>query len=128
MTKRYFAYYRGNVNVTGIPQKLNAMSIVQEFLKRTAKAKVYQGKNIIMIEMPDTIGDAIWVKENVMREGDIVGIADRPETIQAKADALAAKYESERDGKKYAGTGVLKYWLEHFYLQYDEWGSEDAES
>ena len=126
MKKKYFAYYRGNIDITGISQKLNAMTIVCEFLKRTCKAKVYTGKRIVLIEMPDLEGDAMWMKNNVMREGDIVGIADRPETISVKVDNLVAKYDGVREGKKYAGTATLKYWLEHFYMQYDEWGSEDA--
>ena len=124
MKKKYFAYYRGNIAITGVGQKLNAMAIVCKFLEISVKAKVYNGKNIVLIEMPDITGDAIWMKENVIREGDIVGIADRPETIEAKAKAMVEKYDGKRDGKKYAGTAMLKYWLEHFYMQYDEWGAE----
>lgn len=126
MRQRMFAYYKGNPDITGMGQKLNAMRIVCAFLERTCKAEVKDGKKIVVITMPDVTGDAIWMKENVMREGDIVGITDRQETRDAKVEQMTAKYDGAREGKKYAGTSMLKYWLEHFYMQYDEWGPDDA--
>lgn len=126
MKERMFAYYRGNPLITGTAQKNNAMRIVTEFLKRTCKAKVYEGQRMTVVVIPDVMGDAMWMKNNIMREGDIVGISERMSDIEAKVDGMVAKYDEKRDGKKYAGVGMLKYWLDHFYLQYDEWGPDDA--
>ena len=124
--ERIFAFYRGNTDITGISQKLIALRFVTAFLERAADAKVYEGKHIVMVRMPDVRGDAAWMKENIIREGDIVGTADRPAAISARADAMVRRYEEINNGIRYAGTDTLKYWLEHFYMQYDEWGPEDV--
>ena len=121
---RYFVIWKGNMDVTGVAPKINAMKIVVRFLEKTAKAKVYDGKHSFLIIMPETVGDPVWMKENVIREGDIVGVTSDDLRAQERADKLVEKYDNAREGKRYAGTAVLKYWLAHFYLQFDEWGSE----
>lgn len=123
---RYFVYYRGNPQITGTAQKNNAMRIVTMFLGRACKADVLEGKRMTLVMMPDIVGDAMWMK-NIVREGDIVGISERMSDMESKVDGMIARYDKERDGKDYAGTSMLKYWLEHFYLQYDEWEVEDGE-
>lgn len=110
---------KGNRDVIGQVEKQSAMDALLSFLEVTAGAEVKRGRNCWVVAMPDVVGDTARLKETILREGNIVGVASDPEHAQALGRRLAERYDPERDGV--AGHGVLDWYIEKFYMHGDGW-------
>ena len=113
-----YVIFRGNPDVEGNILKINALNVVVKFIQKVLpKTTVISDKNTIIVIFPDTnAGDTKWVLDNVFRFVDIMGTTNDGEA-EKKAEKAFDKYKSvQENGPERVGTGLLLYYMQHFYL------------
>jgi len=116
----FFVIWKGDVQVMGVGVKLRAVQTVLEFLKRAAGAEYREGNHSFIVRMPMVEGDQLWLRQNCIGEGDIVGTTSVNDSAK-RAERCMARYEERKGDTDRAGYGVLRYYLDHFYMKYDTW-------
>lgn len=117
---KIFVIWKGDPQVMGAGIKMRAIETVLEFLRMTMDAEYRDAAHSFIVKIPDTEGDAMWLIRNCIGEGDIVGSTSLNDSKQ-RAVKCAEKYEAKREGKDLVGHSVLTYYLNHFYMNFDEW-------
>ena len=115
-----YIIWKGDSQVMGVGVKMRAVETVLEFLKDTMGVDYFDGRNSYAIRLPDTPGDADWLRKNCIGEGDIVGSTSINDSAE-RARRCAERYEEKKAGTDRVGHSILGYYLEHFYMKYDIW-------
>lgn len=96
------------------------LSQVLAYLCRCMGYNVNIMKHTIVIKgfRRDQPGDPQWFKANVERYVDMVGT--RSDTgAQERAERIKGIYDNRIEGESKFGHAVLKYYLDHYYINYD---------
>ena len=120
-TKTVFVIARGNPDVEGVMVKMNALNVVTRFIQMVLpKSVLMSDKNHFIVIFPDdNIGDPAWMQNKVFKYIDLMGTTNDAEA-EKRAKRAYDKYMAEPDrvenGKEKAGSGLLRYYLQQFYL------------
>jgi hypothetical protein len=120
LKKVIYIIWKGDMAKEGVAVKMRAIEGVLEFLKRTGAADYKVGRHTYLVTCEADEGDTIWLIQNCIGEGDLVGSLGHRDA-EARAEKCVERYEDRRDGIDRTGHGVLKHYLDKWYMTYDMW-------
>lgn len=114
--KVYLVVHKGNPDVQGMHIKTYAMATVMRFVANEIGATLHEdSRTLLMIADAKAVGDADWVRTNVMRYVDILNVSTA-EQADAKANALAERLHAIPAHKGKVGYGLVERYMREFYL------------
>lgn len=109
---------KGDRSVEGTRIKMNAMEILLGFVKRIVPGceLMSDDNNSVMILPTMNEGDVSWLESNVMRYVSIVSTMMSKDDIARKTDELCRRFESAGGTPDKVGVGIIKRYLDKYYL------------
>lgn len=111
---------KGNRDVEGVAVKQHAIEVVMNFVALALDIPFKNLNHTYVLEGIDSNkpGDVQWLKERVFRKVDIMGTTN-PAESKMRAEKLLSVYNTANEGQEKVGLGIVKYYLDQMYMQYD---------
>lgn len=99
--------------------KMPAMLTLMRFASKVQGLPVHEGRFLYAMPVGHGAGDIGWMKDNVFKYCDPVGTVIQD--VERVSDRMVELYEKAGGTPDRMGIGVLRYWLDQWFMRYDVW-------